>query len=176
MRLSRFLTVSATWLIVTLGSLAAPGCIGRVAFIGVGTAVDILPHGYVTVMVGTMPYYYHRGVFYRPYRRGFVVVPAPLGAWIVEPPPGHVVVMVENDPFRYYRGVFYQPRDGRYVVVRPPIGAFVRSLPATAATRRVEGVEYKEYAGTYYRPAIQDGRRGYQVTEPPPAGRTAQPR
>ena len=31
-----------------------------------------------------MPYYYHRGVFYRTYRRGYMVVPAPIGAVIGE--------------------------------------------------------------------------------------------
>lgn len=151
---------------VTLTSLSLEGCVGRYAFIGVGTAIDVLPHGYVSVVVGSMPYYYHHGVFYRPYRRGYVVVPAPIGAVIMFSPPG-VVVMVENDPFHYYRGVFYAPRGGRYVVVRPPIGAFVRSVPPTAVTHHVDGVEYKEYAGTYYRPAIREGQRGYQVTEPP---------
>lgn len=156
-------------LTLAVGSIATSGCFGRHGFIAVGTALDVLPHGYVRVMVGTMPYYYDRGIFYRPYRRGFVVVPAPYGVWVPGPPPGAVVVLVENDPFHYYRGTFYAPRQGRYVVVRPPIGAFVRTLPPEAVPRRIDGVEYKEYAGTYYRPAIQDGRRGFQVTEPPPA-------
>lgn len=159
MRVSRLLTAA-------LAALVVSGCMGRVAFVSFGTAVDVLPNGYVSVMVGPMPYYYYRGVFYRPYRRGYVVVPAPVGAWIMAPPPGQVV-MVENDPFHYYRGVFYQPRDGRYVVVSPPIGAFVRTVPETARSRWIDGVEYKEYAGTYYRPAIQDGRHGYQVTSQP---------
>lgn len=158
--------------LVTISALATAGCFGRYGFIGVGTAIDVLPHGYVSVMVGTRPYYYYRGVFYRPYRHGYVVVPAPIGATLIGPPPGSVLVMVENDPFRYYRGVFYAPQANRYVVARPPLGAFVRSIPETAATRRIDGVEYKEYAGTYYRPAIRDGRNGYQVTEPP----TAMPR
>lgn len=166
---SRSLVPLLVGLVVTLGSITVSGCAGRYGFIGIGTAIDVLPHGYVSVVVGTRPYYYHRGIFYRPYRRGYVVVPAPMGAWVPMYPPGSVIVLVENDPFRYYRGVFYEPRDGRYVVVRPPIGAFVRSVPETAVMRRVDGVEYKEYAGTYYRPAIRDGRRGYQVTESPSA-------
>jgi len=167
MRRLKSLTPILAGAIVTIGSLGASGCFGRVAFVSLGTAIDVLPDGYVSVMVGTAPYYYHRGIFYRPYRRGYIVVPAPIGAWVIGPPPGSVMVLVENDPFHYYRGTFYAPLEGRYVVVRPPIGAFVRSVPETAATRRVDGVEYKEYAGTYYRPAIEGGRRGYQVTEPP---------
>jgi len=155
--------------VVAISSLATAGCFGRYGFVGVGTAIDVLPHGYVSVMVGTMPYYYDHGVFYRPYRHGYVVVPAPIGATLIGPPPGSVLVLVENDPFHYYHGVFYAPRANRYVVVRPPIGAFVRSVPETAATRRIGGVEYKEYAGTYYRPAIHDGHRGYQVADPPMA-------
>ncbi len=54
------------------------------------------------------------------------------------------------------------------MVVRPPVGAFVRRIPPSAATRMISGVEYKEYAGAYYRPAIRNGRRGYEVTDPPP--------
>ena len=161
----RRLVAAATVAIVTAATAA---CFGGYTYIGFGTALDVLPDGYVTLTVGTRPYYYHRGVFYRPYRRGFVVVPAPFGAMIRLPPPGHVMVLVENDPYAYYGGVFYAPRAGRYAVVRPPIGAFVRRLPPSAVTRRVAGVEYKEYAGAYYRPAIRDGRRGFEVTDPPP--------
>lgn len=152
--------------VVTAASLSMGGCFGRHAFVAVGTAIDVLPGGFVTVSVGSRPYHYHRGVFYRPYRRGYIVVPAPIGAVIAGPPP-RVLVLVENDPYHYYRGVFYTPRRGRYVVVRPPVGAFVRELPKTAVTRRIDGVAFKEYQGTYYRPAIRDGVRGYQVAELP---------
>jgi hypothetical protein len=158
------------FLMVLLGlivTMTTAGCFGHHLFLGIGTAIDVLPHGYMSVTVANVPYYYHRGIFYRPYRRGYVIVPAPLGAVIMGPPPGDVIVMVENDPYHYYRGVFYAPRASRYAVVRPPMGAFVRTVPRAAATLRVEGVEYKEYAGTYYRPAIRDGKTGYQVTEAP---------
>ena len=100
-------------------SVTVTGCFGpfgRRTFITVGTAVDILPSGFVTVRVGTGRYFYHRGVFYQPYRGGFLVVTAPLGAVIPRPPGGHVMILVENDPFAYYRGVFYQPVPAGYVV------------------------------------------------------------
>lgn len=165
---SKRLRTVLTILLLTFASSTATGCFGPPMFIAMGTAIDVLPAGYVSITVGTVPYYYHRGMFYRPYRRGYVVVPAPIGAVIVAPPPRSMMVMVQGDPYHYYRGVFYAERAGRYRVVRPPVGAFVRSVPAGAVSRRVDGVEYKEYAGTYYRPAIRDGRRGFQVTEPPP--------
>ncbi|HSG47623.1 MAG TPA: DUF6515 family protein [Longimicrobiales bacterium] len=163
---------------LTLAMLAAvagastltTGCFPRRGFITIGTAIDILPHGFISVTLGGGRYYYHRGIFYRPYRGGFLVVPAPIGAVIPGPPPGYVMVLVENDPFAYYRGVFYAPMGAEYVVVRPPLGAFVRTLPPGAVTRRVGGVEFKEYAGAWYRPAIRDGDRGYQVTDPPDGG------
>ena len=69
-------------LMVTVGSLTMPGCFGRPAFVAVGTAIDVLPGGYATITVGTSSYYYHRGIFYRPYRWGYIVVPAPIGAWV----------------------------------------------------------------------------------------------
>lgn len=154
-------------LLVAIATMTTTGCFGHHLFVGIGTAIDVLPHGHMSVTVASVPYYYHRGIFYRPYRRGYVIVPAPLGAVITAPPPGDVIVVVENEPFHYYRGVFYAPRAGRYTVIRPPLGAFVRTLPRAAATHRVDGIEYKEYAGTYYRPAVRGGRNGYQVTEPP---------
>ncbi len=146
---------------------ATTACYPHGGFIAIGTAIDILPQGFVTITVGPSRYYYHRGVFYRPHRGGFLVVPPPYGAVVDVLPPGHVMVLVEHDPFAYYRGFFYAPRTERWVVVRAPLGAFVRTLPRGAVTRRVGAVEYKEYAGVWYRPAIQDGNRGYQVAERP---------
>jgi hypothetical protein len=162
--------------LATVSVITTSGCFGRYAYVGAGTTIDALPHGYVTVMVGTVPYYYSSGVFYRPHRHGYVIVPAPAGAVVMAPPRGSVPVRVGNASYRYHRGVFYAPRAGRVEVVRPPRGAFVRSLPKDAVTRRIRGVEYKEYEGTYYRPTVQSGRKGYQVAEAPgererPAGR-----
>ena len=153
-------------LAVSAAGVGTTGCMGR-TFISLGTAIDILPGGYVTVTVGTGRYFFHDGIFYRSYRRGYLVVPAPIGAVIPGPPPGHVIVLVENDPYAYYRGVFYRPWESRWRVVPAPPGAFVRRLPPGAASVRIDGVEYKEFGGVYYRPAIRDGREGYQVTETP---------
>lgn len=164
-KMGRVLTL--TVLLAAAPAAMSSGCIARGAFITVGTAIDVLPGGFLTVTVGGSRYFYHHGVFYRPYRGGYLVVPAPPGAFIAVPPPGYVMILVENDPFAYYRGVFYHPAPGGYVVVRAPYGAFVRTLPPGAVTRRVAGVEYKEYAGVWYRPAIRAGNRGYQVTEAP---------
>lgn len=148
-------------------SALTTGCFPRHGFITIGTAIDILPHGFISLTVGGSPYYYHRGIFYRRYRGGYLVIPAPIGAVVPVIPTGHVMILVENDPFAYYRGVFYVPRGPEYVVVRAPPGAFLRSLPPGAVARPVNGVEYKEYGGVWYRPAIRGGDRGWQVTEPP---------
>ena len=158
-----------TALLVGAGSLGAGSClgIGHRGFFAVGTAIDVLPGGFLTIHVGARPYYYHHGIFYRPYRGGYLIVPAPIGAVVTLPPPGYVVVMVENDPWAYYRGVFYAPQSRSWVVMHPPVGVFVRTIPDGAVSHRVGGVEYKEYAGVYYRPAVREGRRGYQVTEAP---------
>ncbi len=155
---------------LVVGGVTIPstGCVGP-AFVSLGTAIDILPGGFVSVTVGTGRYFYHDGIFYRRYRRGYLVVPAPMGAVVPSPPPGYVTVMVERDPYAYSRGVFYTPWESRWRVVAAPPGAFVRVLPADAHGVRVSGVEYKEYAGVWYRPAIREGHRGWEVTEPPPA-------
>ncbi|UCC24235.1 MAG: hypothetical protein JSU98_10895 [Gemmatimonadales bacterium] len=152
------------------GTMGTTACIPGGGFIAIGTAIDVLPHGFVTITVAGSRYYYHRGVFYRPHRGGFLVVPAPYGAVVEVLPAGYVMILVQRDPYAYYRGFFYAPQAERWIVVRPPIGAFVRVLPPGAVTRRVGPVEYKEYAGVWYRPAIQDGKRGYQVAERPSGG------
>jgi hypothetical protein len=163
----RWIPLLATLAVLGGSSLSTTACFGRRAFVSVGTAIDILPSGFVTVRVGSGRYFYHRGVFYQPYRGGYLVVVAPLGAMVPRLPSGRVMVLVENDPFVYYRGVFYQPVPSGYIVTRAPLGAFVRGLPPGALTRWVDGVEYKEYAGAWYRPAIRDGDEGWQVTDPP---------
>lgn len=156
-----------TVLLVVLAAISTGACFGGRMFVSIGTAIDVLPGGAVTLTVGRVDYFYHRGMFFRPHRWGFVAVPAPVGALVVVLPPGHMVVRVDGARYHYYHGVFYEPTGDRYRVVRPPLAAFVPSLPESAVTRRIDGVDFKEYAGTYYRPAIQDGRRGYIVAEPP---------
>ena len=163
----RWILFLATLAVVGGASFSTTACFGRRGFVSIGTAIDILPSGFVTVRAGTGRYFYHQGVFYQPYRGGYLVVAAPLGVAVPRLPSGRVMVLVENDPFVYYRGVFYQPVPSGYIVTRAPLGAFVRSLPPNVITHRVNGVEYKEYAGAWYRPAIRNGDEGWQVTDPP---------
>ncbi len=84
--------------------------------------VKVLPHGHVVIHVGKARYYYHAGVFYRPVRRGFVVIRAPVGVIVPALPPGHRVVHVHGRVYYHHNGVYYRPirHHGRtaYMVVR----------------------------------------------------------
>ena len=46
----------------------------------IGTYVSILPNGYTAFSVGGIPYFHFRGVYFRPYTDGYVVVSAPAPA------------------------------------------------------------------------------------------------
>ena len=76
---------------------------------------------YFTVHVRGIPYYYHTGVFYRPYQNSYVVVEPPMGAVVTVLPDscrrevyGGLVHYVYND-------VYYRPVDGGYMVVERPV-------------------------------------------------------
>lgn len=96
-------------LLVTIAALAASGCWAHYPYVAVGTAFDVLPHGFVTVMVGTTPYYYHRGLFYRPRGPRWVVVRAPVGAFVHHVPDGAVARRIGGVEYKEYGGVLYRP-------------------------------------------------------------------
>lgn len=65
-----------------------------VAVLTVGALVEALPPRHTTVIVGSEPYYYYDGTYFRPTPGGYVVVPAPVARppVYVVPPPAPVVV------------------------------------------------------------------------------------
>ena len=54
--------------------------------LALGTIVSALPPYYETVYVGGAPYYYYDNVYYRPYPRGYIVVPTPANTIVVPAP------------------------------------------------------------------------------------------
>jgi hypothetical protein len=89
-----------------------------------GYAVSVLPRGYVTVHYHGGPYYYHAGVWYRPYGPRFVVVRPAVGLFVPFLPSFYTTVWFGGVPYYYADDVYYAYRPGRgYEVVNPPGGA-----------------------------------------------------
>ena len=100
-----------------------------------GHVVDIVPRAAITVHFGHTPYYFHDGMWYRPYGARFSVVAPPFGLVVPVLPPFYTTIWVRGRPYYYADDVYYvwRPEDRGYVVTRPPDDEEVstRSTPAS---------------------------------------------
>jgi hypothetical protein len=86
-----------------------------------GYQTDRIPPGYRTIYHGPDRYYYHRGVWYRPYGHRFVVFAPPVGLVIPFLPDFYTTVWFGGIPYYYANDVYYVRRDqGDYEVTEPP--------------------------------------------------------
>lgn len=83
--------------------------------------VKTLPRGFHTLHLAHGDYFEHRGRFYQRHTGGFALVPAPLGALVVNLPLGNV--RVNSGGAIYFRlgETYYRPARGGYRVVAAPI-------------------------------------------------------
>jgi len=90
-----------------------------------GHQIRRLPRGNVRVFVGPSRYHYYDGMFFQPYRPGWVVVSAPIGAHVHTLPLGYVSFAIGPRSYFYVNSTYYlwsrTTRD--YVVVEEPDGA-----------------------------------------------------
>jgi hypothetical protein len=90
-----------------------------------GHVVKRLPRGYRRVRYKKVPYYYQRGIFYRPAPSGFIVVEPPIGVVVVSLPVGYTRIWIGGVGYYSYGGVFYRRAPYGYVVVDPPADVVV---------------------------------------------------
>ncbi|MBI5611504.1 MAG: hypothetical protein HY942_00330 [Gammaproteobacteria bacterium] len=97
-----------------------------------GHVVPVLPPGHRVVPYHGSHYYFHGGIWYRPYGPRFTVVFPPIGLVVPVLPPYYTTIWVGGAPYYYAGGVYYAWRpDARgYVVTEPPPEADVREPPA----------------------------------------------
>lgn len=90
-----------------------------------GQHIRDLPSGHITVLVGKSSYRYNRGIFYRPARRGYVVVRAPIGARVRSLPAGFISFSIGVRRYFYVNSAYYlwDPPTREYIVVNAPDGA-----------------------------------------------------
>ena len=96
-----------------------------------GQHFDRLPGGYRTVAYGHSKYYFHGGVWYRPFGRGFVVDVPPFGLIVPFLPLYYTALWVGGIPYYYANDIYYTQTAGGYMVVEPPKGEVAQAPPAT---------------------------------------------
>jgi len=74
-----------------------------------GVHINVLPFGYYPFYIGSNPYYYYDGVYYRPYNGGgYEVTAPPLGATVKHLPTGAKVTVIDGVKYYELGGTFYQ--------------------------------------------------------------------
>jgi hypothetical protein len=74
-----------------------------------GFRLSILPFGYYPFYIGSNPYYYYDGIYYRPYGDGgYEVVAPPLGATVKHLPSGAKSTVINGQKYFELGGTYYQ--------------------------------------------------------------------
>ncbi len=85
-----------------------------------GTWVSGLPAGSLSVAYGRANWYFHSGIWYRPYGSAFIVSLPPLGIVVPLLPPAYTTVWLDGSTYYYANGIYYSAAPGGYTVVAPP--------------------------------------------------------
>ena len=89
-----------------------------------GYAIAALPGGSLSIGYGGGQYFFHGGVWFRPYGGRYVVTVPPVGIVVPVLPPAYVTLTIGGAPYWYANGVYYAAAPGQgYAVVTPPAGA-----------------------------------------------------
>ncbi|GMQ91097.1 MAG: hypothetical protein BMS9Abin11_0403 [Gammaproteobacteria bacterium] len=98
---------------------------GRHVFYTPGHRIARLPRRIHRISHGRNQYFYRSGVFYRPYRSGYVVIRAPIGVNIYSLPPGYRRFNIGSRYYFYANSAYYSwlPATRQYVVIDRPDGA-----------------------------------------------------
>jgi len=97
-----------------------------------------MPHGAISLGFGSLRYYYQGGLFYRPQRHNYIVVPPPSGAVVYQIPAQYNQVIIDGVVYYTYNGVYYSRVPQGFQVVQPPP---VVVEAATVSTRSVPDEE-----------------------------------
>lgn len=79
-----------------------------------------LPAGFLTLSLAGGLFYYHMGTYYRPSDRGYIVVPAPIGARIRVLPEECSPLYIDGRRYFVCDDVYYLPDGDGYLVVERP--------------------------------------------------------
>ncbi len=112
-----------------------------------------LPKGSVAISVGKDRYHYHKGVYYRKAKKGYVVTKAPRGAIITSLPRGYSRIVVSNTVYFRFGSVYYKKVPQGYMVVDAPkkVRVVDRSPYSDYQSVWVGRVEYLFKDGEFFR-------------------------
>jgi hypothetical protein len=98
-----------------------------------GHRVRVLPKPHIRIVISGFPYFYYAGVFYKEASSGYIVVSAPIGAYVKTLPAGFIAFSLGAFTYYYVNDTYYQWNDARdgYLVVAKPEGADEAMLNAT---------------------------------------------
>ncbi len=85
-----------------------------------GHSISRLPRGYHPVVHRNSRYYFHGGVWYRPYGSYFTVVAPPFGLIVPFLPLYYSTIWVSGAPYFYANQVYYTRTTGGYMIVEAP--------------------------------------------------------
>jgi hypothetical protein len=91
----------------------------------IGYRITVLPSASIRIVYRGLPYFYYTGVFYRPYSSGYIVVSAPIGAFVSSLPDGFIAFSLGIATYYYVNDTYYlwDPYRSGYMVVEKPKGA-----------------------------------------------------
>lgn len=88
-----------------------------------GSVVPVLPAGSRGIAFGRDRWFFHGGVWFRPYGTAFIVGFPPFGIVVPLLPPAYTTLWLDGATYYYANGVYYSPVPDGYAVVAPPADA-----------------------------------------------------
>ncbi len=117
------------------------------------------------VSAGGVSYIYDRGVFWLPQGAQYIVVTAPPGALVAEPPPAAYPVTAGETELLYSFGTFYRKVDTGYEVVKPAAGTLVSYVPDGYTVEQAGDATVFRYGEILLKPVFVQGILLYTVVE-----------
>jgi len=136
-----------------------------------GKVVRTVGAGFFGVRFRGIGYRFHKGVWYRPKGKRFLVTRGPVGIRVAVLPVGFRALHIQSKPYYYYYGTYYVKLEDseEYEVINAPIGAEVEALPEGYTVVKVNGAEYYKLDEVYYEPRRNEENEEYFVVVKNPA-------
>lgn len=133
-----------------------------------GYHVRALPRQVVNVRVRGHIFHYHAGLFYRPFGNSYIIVQAPIGAYVPHLPRLWFRFVLGTRVYYYYYANYYtcinDNPDNGCTVVTPPIGARIDELPEGTRKVIIDNNTYYMLGNVYYKAVVDDhGEVWYEV-------------
>ncbi len=136
-----------------------------------GKVVRTVGAGFLGIRFRGIGFRVHKGVWYRPSGKRFVVAAAPFGIRLRVLPVGYRRLTIQNRLYFYFYGTYYVKIDdtNEYEVVQAPTGAEVDALPEGYKVITINGADYYKLDEVYYEPRLNSDDKEHFVVVKDPA-------